>query len=142
MRRLPLAVLLLLAAAAPPAGTPVPLRAQAGSPLDAAARRLMAAEIKDAQDARQRALVLVGTAPLAGPGKPEALVAQLQTPYFCGSGGCTTRVFVRDGAAWRQVLDGLSVSVTVLHARHRGMADLQFDRSRWVWNGREYRAAR
>ena len=77
----------LLAAAAPTkpqTGTPVALQAQPGTPLDQAARQLVADDLAAATARGDRPLVLIGSARLGGD-RP-ALFVQLQSPKECGLG--------------------------------------------------------
>ena len=133
----------LLAGAAPPArpaaGIPVTLSAQPGTSLDAAARRLVAQDLAEAQRAGERPLLLVGSARLdtAASGRP-ALFVQLQSPRECGSAGCNTTVYAWAGGGYRRVLDGVAGRLVVSGARHRGRADLVTDTETYVWNGTAY----
>lgn len=132
------AVLLMAAGPAPtPAGgTPVALRAQPGTELDRVARRLVAQDLAEARDAGETPLVLAGVASLGEAGKQQAIFVQLQSPRECGSAGCSTSAFVREGRDWRKVLDAVSGPVRVDAVRHRGVRDLVVHgRDRWIWNG-------
>lgn len=136
------AALFLVAAAPqrPPSGTPVPLQAQPGTPLDQAARQLAADDLAAAAGRRDKPLVLIGTAALGG-SRP-ALFVQLQSPRECGSAGCTTSVYVARGNGWTRVLDGTTGRLAVAPTRTRGMADLLTDTERYVWNGTAYHPTR
>lgn len=132
---------LLLAAAAPDraqTGTPVTLQAQSGSPLDAAARQLVADDLAAAKARGDRPLLAVGTANLGGE-RPDLFV-QLQSPQECGSAGCTTSVFAYEHGGWRRVLDGAIGRMIVSARRTHGRADLIADKERFVWTGKEYRS--
>ena len=116
------------------AAGPVVLRPRPGTALDRTARRLAASDLQG-----EAALVLVGTAELGGPHSPPALFVQLQSAGLCGSAGCSTSAYVRDGRVWRKVLDSVSGPIRVDPARHGGMHDLiVHEKDRWVWNGRAY----
>ena len=131
------ALVLALAAAAPTRSTPVPLVAQPGpTPLDAAARALVAADLAQARQAGETPLVLVGSAVLGGGAQERpALFVQLQSARECGSAGCTTAVYMWRSNAWKRVLDGASGGIAVAATRTRGMADLVTDKERYVWDG-------
>ncbi len=92
---------LLLAAAPAPASTPVPvvLRAQPGTPLDQAARRLSATDLASAQQAGEPPLVLVGSARLGPAAEQPILFVQLQSARDCGSAGCSTTAYRAEAAA-------------------------------------------
>lgn len=97
------AVLLMAAGPAPVGGTPVTLRAQPGTELDRVARRLVAQDLAEARDAGETPLVLAGIALLGEAGKQQAVLVQFQSPRECGSAGCSTSAFVREGRDWRKV---------------------------------------
>ncbi len=131
-----------LVAAAPPArpapGVPVAMLSQPGTPLDAAARSLVAQDLIGAARSGDRPLVLVGTAKLGAASDRPALFVQLQSPRECGSAGCSTVVYSWIGGRYQRVLDGATGRVAVAAARHRGMADLIADQEVYVWNGTAY----
>jgi len=135
-RALLLLVPLLLAAA--PASAPLALRAQPGTPLDTAARRLSAADLADAGRAGERPLVLVGSARLGPASEDPILFVQLQSPRECGSAGCSTTGYREARGAWHKVLDSVSGPITILPTRHRGFADLKVGNDRYAWNGTAY----
>ena len=87
-------------------------------------RRFLQQEYADAETIRYA----TGWSDLDGDGNEEALI-YLASPYFCGSGGCPTRVLTQAGAMWRSVGD-ISVSrtpVTVLGSETNGWKDLTVD---------------
>ena len=131
-----------LAAAAPPAkpdpGVPVVLQSRPGTPLDAAARNLMAQDLHDSARSGERPLVLTGTAKLGAASDRPALFVQLQSPRECGSAGCSTVVYAWSGGRYQRVLDGATGRMTVAATRHRGMADLIADKEEYIWNGSGY----
>jgi len=131
---------LLLAAAPEPVSAPVPvaLRAQPGTPLDQAARRLSAADLASAQQAGEPPLVLVGSARLGPAAEQPILFVQLQSARDCGSAGCSTTAYRAEGGTWRKVLDSVSGPITVLPTRHNGFADLKVGDDRYAWNGTAY----
>ncbi len=135
---------LLLLAAAPsrtatrPPGTPIVLQQQRGSPVDTAARQLVAADLTAARARGDRPLVLSATANLGGD-RP-ALFVQLQSPGECGSAGCTTAVYAWEHGAWRQVLDGTTGKLSVSPKRTRGRFDIIADDDHFVWTGTAYRS--
>ena len=133
-------VLLAAAPAHPPSGTPVLLQAQPGTPLDQAARALMAQELAAARAAGEKPLLLLGTARLGG--ERPALFVQLQSPRQCGSAGCTTSVYAWEHGGWKRVLDGTSGQLTVASSHSHGMADLLANDEHYVWTGTEYRDTR
>lgn len=135
---LPFAFLALLAAGPPPSGTPVPLVAQPGTPLDATARRLVADDLAEAARRGETPLVLAGTARLGAPKDPPAVFVQLQSPRECGSAGCNTQVYAAMRGQYVRVLDGVSGPVIVAPTRHRGMLDLRAGSERYVWDGAKY----
>lgn len=128
------------AATAPtPAGVPVILQSQPGTPLDAIARGLAAPDLAQAQSAGEAPLVLAGTARLGSATDRPAVFVQLQSPRECGSAGCSIAVHAWIGGGWRKVLDSAGGALTVLPARTRGMADLAAGTEHYAWTGREYR---
>ncbi|GAC1347999.1 MAG: hypothetical protein NVSMB18_34800 [Acetobacteraceae bacterium] len=131
-------ILLLGAAPVRQAGTPVPLQSQPGTPLDAAARSLVAEDLAAAQARGEKPLLLTGSARLGGD-RP-ALFVQLQAPRECGSAGCTTAVYAWVHGAWSRVLDGSTGRLAVATTHTRGMADLLTDGERYVWTGTTYRS--
>ena len=146
MRIVPLLIAaLLLAAAAPatrPAGTPVPLQSQPGTPLDAVARGLVAQDLAEAGRSGERPLLLVGSARLGSATDRAAVFVQLQSPRECGSAGCSTAVYAWIKGGWKKVLDGASGRLAVAATRTGGMADLLANDERYVWTGAEYRDTR
>ncbi len=136
-RPLLLCAALLLAAAAPavPTGT-VKLAAMPGTPLEATARRVAAADLEDGDAG---ALLLLGSQHLGTAGTGPALFVQVQSQRSCGSAGCSTSVYLPTRTGWVKVLDAVSGDVVVEPAQHRGMHDLLVGKNdRWVWNGRAY----
>jgi hypothetical protein len=131
-------VLLLGAAPVRQTGTPVPLQSQPGTPLDAAARSLVAEDLAAAEARGDKPLLLTGSARLGGD-RP-ALFVQLQSARDCGSAGCSTAVYAWVHGAYSRVLDGTTGRLTVATTRTRGMADLLTDRERYVWTGTAYRS--
>ena len=132
---------LLLGAAAPvkaPAGAPVRLQAQPGTPLDTAARQLVADDLAAAKARGDRPIVLTGTADI-GAERP-ALFVQLQSRQECGSAGCTTSVFTWDRGGWKLALDGTTGRLSVSSKKTRGRAELVADSDRFVWTGTAYRS--
>ena len=128
---------LLLAAAAPvvPAG-PVRLAPMPGTPLEATAKQVAAADVEDGGPG---ALRLLGSEHLGTAGTGPALFVQVQSPRACGSAGCSTSVYLPTKAGWAKVLDAVSGNVVVEAAQHAGMHDLLVGKGdRWVWNGRAY----
>ena len=143
MRRLVLiAAASMLIAAAPPRGAPVPLAAQPGTPLDQAARTLLADQLAEARSKGDTPLLLTGSARLGPASDRPALFVQLQSARECGSAGCSTAVFTWIGGAWKRVLDGTTGKLAVAPTRTRGMADLVSDDERYAWTGSEYRDVR
>lgn len=134
------ATLLLLCAAAP-TFTPVPtgvvrLAPMPGSPLEATARKVAAADLADGGAG---ALLLLGSQHLGSAGAGPALFVQVQSPRACGSAGCSTSVYLPTRTGWTKVLDAVSGTVVVQAADHAGMHDLVIGRNdRWTWNGRVY----
>ena len=139
--RFPATVLLLLLAAAP-APVPVPLSPQPGTPLDAAARALVADDLADAARNNDKPLVLVGAARLGTASDRPALFVQLQSARECGSAGCNTSVYLWRSGGYQRVLDGVGGQLAVAAAKHRGMADLVTEGERYVWSGQDYRDTR
>jgi hypothetical protein len=138
-----LAALASMAAAPPrhpPPGTPVTLQAQPGTPLDRAARELVADDLAASVRHGDNPLLLVGTARLGGD-RP-ALFVQLQSPRQCGSAGCDTSVYAYVGGGWRRVLDGVSGRLTVASTKTHGWSDLLTDEDHYVWTGTAYRSIR
>ena len=127
----------LLCAAAPsvPVG-PVRLAPQPGTPLDATARQVAAADLSDGDAG---ALLLLGSQHLGTAGTGPALFVQVQSQRSCGSAGCSTSVYLPTRAGWTKVLDAVSGDVVVEAAQHAGMHDLLVGKNdRWVWKGSAY----
>ena len=131
-----------LAAAAPPAkpdsGVPVAMQPRPGTPLDAAARTLVAQDLASSARSGERPLLLIGTAKLGAASDRPALFVQVQSPRECGSAGCSTVVYAWSGGRYQRVLDGATGRMAVAATRHRGMADLIADKEVYVWNGSAY----
>lgn len=134
-RRALLLLVPLLIAAAPASVT---LHPAPGTPLDQAARRLSAADLRDAARVGDRPLVLVGSARLGPAGEAPVLFVQLQSARECGSAGCSTTAYRDVHGTWRRVLDSVSGPISVLPTRHDGFADLKAGDDRYVWNGTAY----
>lgn len=123
------------AAAAPTPPVTVALAPRLGSELDATARRLVAADLRE----DPRALLLIGSERLGRAGAGPALFVQLQSRRACGSAGCATSVFLPVKSGWTRVLDAVSGSIAVAAAEHDGMHDLLVGKNdRFVWNGKAY----
>lgn len=135
-----LALPLLLAAA--PAAVPVAMAPRPGTPLDQAARALVADDLAQAARAGERPLVLLGSARLGAATDRPALFVQLQSPRECGSAGCSTAVYAWMSGRYRRVLDGATGRMSVGTARHRGMADILAGEEAYVWNGTAYASSR
>ena len=136
-RPLLLCAALLLAAAAPavPTGT-VKLAAMPGTPLEATARRVAAADLEDGDAG---ALLLLGSQHLGTAGTGPALFVQVQSQRSCGSAGCSTSVYLPTKAGWTKVLDAVSGNLVVEASQHAGMHDLLVGRNdRWIWKGNAY----
>lgn len=131
-----LSAALLLAAAAPAPVGPVKLAPMKGSALEATARQVAAADVEDGGPG---ALLLLGSQHLGTAGTGPALFVQVQSPRACGSGGCSTSVYLPTKSGWTRVLDAVSGPVVVEAAEHAGMHDLLIGRNdRWVWTGHAY----
>ncbi len=134
-RRAPAAV------SAPAAGTDaaVALTTQPGSELETTATRLVASDLRQSRSAGDPPVMLVGSARLSVKPGPAALFVQVQSADFCGSAGCSTSAYLRNGASWTKVLDSISGPIRVSRRSHLGMYDLLVHgRDRWVWNGTAY----
>lgn len=118
---------------------PVALTDQRGSALDSAARELNADDLAAAARHNDKALVLVGSAPLSANGANMALFVQVQAASLCGSAGCSTDVYVKRNGAWTKVLDSVSGPIELLPTTHGGLRDILVDGSdRWVWKNNTY----
>jgi hypothetical protein len=127
---------LLCAAASPVPIGPVRLAAQPGTPLDATARRVAAADLNDGDAS---SLLLLGSQPLGAAGTGPALFVQVQSQRSCGSAGCSTSIYLPTKAGWAKVLDAVSGNVVVEAGQHGGMHDLLVGKNdRWVWKGHAY----
>jgi hypothetical protein len=74
-----------------------------------------------------------------------AYVVTRTNPGYCGSGGCTENLLVRDGPHWR-VLASVFGEIEVEGTATEGVRDIALVRKgigkkRFVWNGSEYRLA-
>lgn len=130
--------LIAAAPAKPPPGVPVKLQSQPGSPMDTAARLLVADDLNAAKARGDRPLVLTGTADIGA--ERAALFVQLQSRQECGSAGCSTAVYAWDRRGWKQVLDGATGRLSVSPRKTRGRADLMTDNEHFVWTGSVYRS--
>ncbi len=117
----------------------ITLTTQPGSALETTATQLVAADLKQSRSAGDPPVMLVGSARLSvKPGAP-ALFVQVQSADFCGSAGCSTSAYVKNGAGWTKVLDSISGPIKVSRRSHRGMYDLLVHgKDRWVWTGHAY----
>jgi len=144
-RTLPILALLLLAAApapspaaAQPTGTPIVLAARPGTQLDASARALVAQDLVEASHAREKPLVLTGSAMLGVASDRPVVFVQLQSARQCGSAGCSTTAFLWQKGTWKRILDGVDGKLTVLPTKTRGMADIASEKVKYIWTGTEY----
>lgn len=138
-----LLALSLMATAAVAATTPVALKPQPGTPLDATARTLVADDLARAAKKGDAPLVLVGEAHLGTLSDRPAIFIQLQSERECGSAGCNTSVYLERARKWVLVLDSVGGSVSVASARHNGLRDLIVGHDgRWIWNGTTYAETR
>ncbi|HKO59598.1 MAG TPA: serine/threonine-protein kinase [Pyrinomonadaceae bacterium] len=80
-------------------------------------------------------------------GVPE-LIAQIES---CGSGGCTTRVFKRNGARFQQITGDMELyllrdlndaRVEAGPRKTNGYLDIKYDRQTFTFNGRQYLCSR
>lgn len=142
MRRLLacLAVPALLAAA--PASTPVAIVPRPGTPLDQAARALVAQDLAEAVRTGERPLLLVGSARLGAAADRPALFVQLQSPRECGSAGCSTSVYAWTAGRYQRILDSAIGPMSLAASRHRGMADILAGDETYVWTGTAYANSR
>lgn len=127
--------------AAAPRTAPVTLAPQPGGALDSSARILARDDLVKARAAGEEPLVLVGSAKLGAADRP-ALFVQLQSPYLCGSAGCSTSVFLWRDGSWSRILDGVAGKLEVSSARTRGLSDIVAGPTRYRWDGKTYRDAR
>ena len=134
-RRALLLLVPLLIAAAP---APIALHPAPGTTLERDARKLSAADLRDAARVGDRPLVLVGSARLGPASEAPILFVQLQSARECGSAGCSTTAYRALNGAWHRVLDSVSGPITVLPTRHDGFADLKVGGDRYAWNGTAY----
>jgi hypothetical protein len=121
---------------------PISLAPRPGTPLDAAARQLVAHDLMESSRAGDQPLLLIGSASLGAASDRPALFVQLQSARDCGSAGCETTVYLWRQGAWRKVLDGVGGPVSAGPHRTRGMADLVTDKVRYAWNGSVYKDTR
>ncbi|WP_419728147.1 hypothetical protein [Lichenicola sp.] len=122
-----------------PGAAPVILTQQTGSALDRAARLLNDQDIAGAVKRGEQPVVLIGSAPLSTHHGDTALFVQVQSASLCGSAGCSTSVYLKQGAEWVKVLDSVSGPIKVLPTSRGGMHDLVVgDKDRWVWAGTGY----
>jgi hypothetical protein len=130
---------MLLTAAAPGDAT-VTLTTQPGSALETIATQLSADDLKQSRAAGDAPVLLVGSARLAAAKSGSAaLFVQVQSAAFCGSAGCSTSVYIKQGSGWTKVLDSISGPIKVSPRVHGGMHDLLVhSHDRFVWNGKAY----
>ncbi|MCX5616309.1 hypothetical protein NQF87_04890 [Bombella sp. TMW 2.2559] len=122
------------------AGTiPVELKSQPGTELDRQARSLNADLLEDAARHHEQPIILTGTAQLAPKQKDMILFVQLQSYRLCGSAGCTTSIYRKNGDKWDTLLDSVNGTIRIARQRHNGMADIVVDgNDRWVFDGQKY----
>jgi len=139
-----LAVMLPIAAGAAPeragpaVGLPVVMTAQPGTPLEQAARSAAAQDLAEARRSGDRPLLLIGSVRLGSASDRPVLFVQLQSSRQCGSRGCSTSAYAWIKGHWTKVLDDASGRITVLPAKHGGMADLMANAEHYAWNGTAY----
>ncbi|MCX8666041.1 hypothetical protein J3T99_00160 [Acetobacteraceae bacterium B3987] len=118
---------------------PVELKSQPGTELDNAARSLNTDLLEDAARHNEQPIVLTGTAKLAPKQKDTILFVQLQSYRLCGSAGCTTSIYRKNGTKWDTLLDSVNGTIRIARQRHNGMADIIVDgNDRWVFDGQKY----
>ncbi|WP_143280708.1 hypothetical protein [Bombella intestini] len=118
---------------------PVELKSQPGTELDNAARSLNTDLLEDATRHNEQPIVLTGTAKLAPKQKGTILFVQLQSYRLCGSAGCTTSIYRKNGDKWDTLLDSVNGTIRIARQRHNGMADIVVDgNDRWVFDGQKY----
>jgi hypothetical protein len=139
-KRLSLLAAAGLLAAASPTDATVTLTTQPGSALEATATKLVQGDLKQSSSEGDPPVMLVGSARLSThAAAPAALFVQVQSASFCGSAGCSTAVYVKQGADWKKVLDSISGPIKVSRLSHGGMHDLLVHgKDRWVWTGTAY----
>jgi hypothetical protein len=110
----------------------------------AAVRHVYGQEWADTEkEEGHRLAFAVGHADLNGDGLPDLLV-RLSDSTYCGSHGCSTYALLATPAGYAEKGIDLAISiaqVAVLPTLHKGMHDLRFDESSYVytWTGQEYR---
>jgi hypothetical protein len=131
---------LILIVAAAPSDAVVTLTTQPGSALETIAAQLSADDLKQSRAAGDAPVLLVGSARLAAARSGSAaLFVQVQSAAFCGSAGCSTSVYLKQGSGWTKVLDSISGPIKVSARMHGGMHDLLVhSHDRFVWNGKSY----
>ena len=83
--------------------------------------------------------MLLGSAPLSAGGKNIALFVQVQAASLCGSAGCSTDVYLKDGRGWTKILDAVSGPISLLPTQHGGLRDILVDTSdKWIWKNGAY----
>lgn len=147
MRRLTLfpllATLLLAASPAQAARQPLVLTPQPGSETEQIARGLVADDLAQAAAKGEAPLVLVASVRLGAANQPPVLFIQLQSARECGSAGCTTSAYRRQGARWQLILDSIGGPIAVDSTRHHGLRDLIVESTqRWIFDGTAYRDPR
>ncbi|WP_231850425.1 hypothetical protein [Komagataeibacter medellinensis] len=136
-----MAALLAMGLAGPAWGQtgPVILAQHPDTELDRQARDLMESDLSDAAGSHERPVLLTGSGQLSANPRRMGLFVQVQSASLCGSAGCVTSVYLRDGGKWTRVLDSVSGPITITPQVHGGMHDLLVDSTdRWVWNGTTY----
>lgn len=118
---------------------PVIMTHQPGSALEAEARKLNSDDMAAAARHHENPLLLIGSAPLSEGGKNMALFVQVQSASLCGSAGCSTDVYLKDGNGWAKILDAVSGPISLLPTQHGGLRDILVDTSdKWVWKNGAY----
>ncbi|MGL4686040.1 MAG: hypothetical protein ACRCVY_04705 [Commensalibacter sp.] len=120
---------------------PVVLVSKPGTSYDLLARRLSQKDIAFAKHNGEQPLVLIAVLALSNQKSGQALFVQLQSSGFCGSGGCSTSVYLKQGNSWEKILDSVTGTISIQKTRHLGMHDLLVDNTDlWVWRGSNYQA--
>jgi hypothetical protein len=107
----------------------------------AKAMAFLAQDIADARSSGSNPKVFLNLVDLNGDGIPEAL-ARIESPYSCGTMGCTAYVLDLSGTTARSIGDFTAHTLTVLPTKTGPWRDLSLDGTKLVFQAGKYTLAR
>jgi hypothetical protein len=107
----------------------------------AKAMAFLAQDIADARSSGSNPKVSLNLVDLNGDGIPEAL-ARIESPYSCGTRGCTAYVLDLSGPTARSIGDFIAHSLTVLPTKTGAWRDVSVNGFKQVFLAGKYMSAR